>query len=72
MLNLSSSYKLYLGLKTGFSTKTSDVESLERITTEINPYIINNTQDPILGIGFLLKSEKIFFSLGTANNIIIS
>ena len=69
MLNLSSSYKLYLGLKTGFSTKTSDVESLERITTEINPYIINNTQAsyPILGIGFLLKSEKIFFSLGTAN-----
>ena len=69
MLNIGNSYKLYLGLKTGFSTKTSDVELLERITTEVNPYINNNTQAsyPILGIGFLLKSDKAFFSLGTAN-----
>lgn len=69
MLEISNSYKLYLGLKTGFSTKTSDVSLLERITNEINPYINNNKQAsyPILGIGFLLKSDKMFFSLGTAN-----
>ena len=69
MLSIGNSYNLYLGLKTGFSTKTSDVELLERITTEVNPYINYNTQAsyPILGIGFLLKSDKAFFSLGTAN-----
>ena len=74
---LDASYKLemgggkniFLGLKAGASTKLSDIESLERLTGEANPAITDETRGtyPVLGFGFLYKSEKFYLSASIPN-----
>ena len=68
-LKVSNTYRLFLGVKTGISTRNTDPGGLNRITTEVNPYIStsNNAAFPVFGLGFMLQSEKSFLSLGTSN-----
>ncbi len=63
-LEMGGGKNLFLGLKAGASTKLSDIESLERITEEANPSITDETKGtyPVLGFGFLYKTEKFYLS----------
>jgi len=63
-LEMGGGKNLFLGLKAGASTKLSDIESLERITGEANPAITDETKGtyPVLGFGFLYKTEKFYLS----------
>lgn len=69
LLNLGGAYKLSLGIKAGLGSKNTDIDALDRITVENNPFISSTTQGnyPIFGAGFLLYSENFYFSLGTPN-----
>ena len=68
-LKLGAQYTLNLGLKAGMASKNSNLEDLERITGESNPFITTTNQGnyPVFGAGFLIQGEKLYFSLGTPN-----
>lgn len=68
-LKLGGQYTLNLGLKAGMASKKTNLEDLDRITTESNPFITTTNQGnyPVFGAGFLIQGEKLYFSLGTPN-----
>ena len=68
-LKLGGQYTLNLGLKAGMASKKTNLEDLNRITTESNPFITTTNQGnyPVFGAGFLIQGEKLYFSLGTPN-----
>jgi type IX secretion system PorP/SprF family membrane protein len=68
-LKLGGQYTLNLGLKAGIASKKTNLEDLDRITTESNPFITTPGQGnyPVFGAGFLIQGEKLYFSLGTPN-----
>jgi len=70
-LKLSGNYFLFLGIKAGLASKNTDLNSLERITIEANPFISATEQGsyPVFGLGFLIQGDKFFFSLGTPSFI---
>ena len=51
------------------ASKKTNLEDLDRITTESNPFITTTNQGnyPVFGAGFLIQGEKLYFSLGTPN-----
>ena len=51
------------------ASKKTNLEDLERITGESNPFITTTNQGnyPVFGAGFLIQGEKLYFSLGTPN-----
>ena len=68
-LKLGGQYTINLGLKAGLASKKTNLEDLNRITSESNPYITTTNQGnyPVFGAGFLIQGEKLYFSLGTPN-----
>lgn len=70
-LKLSGNYFLFLGIKAGLASKNTDLNGLERITIEANPFISATEQGsyPVFGLGFLIQGDKFFFSLGTPSFI---
>jgi type IX secretion system PorP/SprF family membrane protein len=68
-LKLGTKYIINLGLKAGLASKKSNLEDLDRITSEANPYISATSQGnyPVFGAGFLIQGEKLYLSLGTPN-----
>jgi len=68
-LKLGGQYILNLGLKAGMTSKKTNLEDLDRITTESNLFITTTNQGnyPVFGAGFLIQGEKLYFSLGTPN-----
>lgn len=68
-LKLGGQYTMNLGLKAGMASKKTNLEDLDRITTESNPFITTTNQGnyPVFGAGFLIQGEKLYFSLGTPN-----
>jgi len=70
-LKLSGNYFLFLGIKAGLASKNTDLNSLDRITIEANPFISATEQGsyPVFGLGFLIQGDKFFFSLGTPSFI---
>ena len=68
-LKLGGQYTLNLGLKAGMASKKTNLEDLDRISTESNPFITTTNQGnyPVFGAGFLIQGEKLYFSLGTPN-----
>ena len=59
------------GIKAGLASKNTDLNSLDRITTEAIPFISATEQGsyPVFGLGFLIQGDKFFFSLGTPSFI---
>ncbi|MDG1057924.1 MAG: PorP/SprF family type IX secretion system membrane protein [Flavobacteriaceae bacterium] len=68
-LKLGGQYTINLGLKAGLASKKTNLEDLNRITSDSNPYITTTNQGnyPVFGAGFLIQGEKLYFSLGTPN-----
>jgi len=68
-LKLGGQYTLSLGLKAGMASKKTNLDDLERITTESNPFITTTGQGsyPVFGAGFLIQGERLYFSLGAPN-----
>ncbi|MDA9244972.1 PorP/SprF family type IX secretion system membrane protein [Flavobacteriaceae bacterium] len=70
-LKLNGSYFLNLGIKAGLASKNTDLNALDRITVEDNPFISTTEQGsyPVFGLGFLIQGDTFFFSLGTPSFI---
>lgn len=68
-LKLGGQFTLNLGLKAGLASKKTNLEDLDRIISDSNPYITTTNQGnyPVFGAGFLIQGEKLYFSLGTPN-----
>ena len=68
-LEMGGGSQLYLGVKAGAGSKSTDLDKLERITTVYNPAITTNGNAlfPVFGFGVLLKSEKFYVSAAIPN-----
>lgn len=68
-LKVGNRYNLFLGVKAGATTKNSDLDELDRITSVENPAITQTDKAtfPVFGFGALLKSEKFYASVAIPN-----
>ena len=68
-LEMGGGSNLFLGIKTGATSKNTDIEGLERITNVSNPSIATNGTAifPVFGFGALFKSEKFYISASIPN-----
>ena len=68
-LEMGGTTNLFLGVKAGATSQNTDIEGLQRITTEANPAISSdgNAIFPVFGFGVLFKSEKFYVSASIPN-----
>lgn len=68
-LEMGGGSNLFLGIKAGATSKNTDIEGLQRITTAANPAIASNGKAifPVFGFGALFKSEKFYISVSIPN-----
>ena len=68
-LEMGGGSDLFLGIKAGATSKNTDIEGLQRITTAANPAIASNGTAifPVFGFGALFKSEKFYISASIPN-----
>ena len=68
-LEMGGGSNLFLGIKAGATSKNTDIEGLQRITTAANPAIASNGTAifPVFGFGALFKSEKFYISASIPN-----
>jgi type IX secretion system PorP/SprF family membrane protein len=68
-LEMGGGSNLFLGIKAGATSKNTDIEGLQRITTAANTAIASNGTAifPVFGFGALFKSEKFYISASIPN-----
>ena len=69
MLEMGGTTNLFLGVKAGATSQNTNIEGLQRITTQANPAIASNGTSifPVFGFGALFKSEKFYVSASIPN-----
>jgi type IX secretion system PorP/SprF family membrane protein len=68
-LQMGDDKNLYLGTKIGATTTNSDINDLNRITSEVNPFISNSNNSifPVFGVGALYKTKYYYLSASIPN-----
>lgn len=68
-LQMGDDKNLYLGTKIGATTTNSDINDLNRITSEVNPFISNSNNSifPVFGVGAVYKTKYYYLSASIPN-----